>query len=182
MQTTDANAKSPAKPLLQKTFYKLINIYPPLMGAGIRVVHTAPDYRTVRVEMKLRWYNRNAVGTHFGGSLYAMCDPFFMLLMMHHMGNDYVIWDKAANIQFIRPGRGTVHADFHLPADIVEGIRVRADRGEKVEPIFKVDVVDEEDQVVAHVEKLLYVRKKSAPKLQPRPDVQTQQVDLNESL
>lgn len=178
MQTADTSAKSPTRPFLQKPFYKLINFYPPFMGAGIRVVHTAPDYRTVRVEMRLRWFNRNAVGTHFGGSLYAMCDPFFMLLMMHHMGNQYVIWDKAANIQFIRPGRGTVHADFHLPAETVEGIRVRADRGEKVEPIFAVDVVDEEDQVVAHVEKLLYVRKKNASKLEPLPDVQAQQGDL----
>lgn len=178
MQTADTSAKSPTRPFLQKPFYKLINFYPPFMGAGIRVVHTAPDYRTVRVEMRLRWFNRNAVGTHFGGSLYAMCDPFFMLLMMHHMGNQYLIWDKAANIQFIRPGRGTVHADFHLPAEIVEGIRVRADRGEKVEPIFTVDVMDEEDQVVARVEKVLYVRKKNAPKLELRPDVQAQQGDL----
>jgi acyl-coenzyme A thioesterase PaaI-like protein len=178
MQRADAKVQSRARRFLQRPFYKFINFYGPFMGAGIRVVHTSPDYRTVRVEMKLRWYNRNAVGTHFGGSLYAMCDPFFMLLMMHHMGNEYVIWDKAADIQFVRPARGTVHADFHLPAEIVDGIRARADRGEKVEPTFAVDIVDEEGQVVARVEKLLYVRKKNAPRAESRPDSQIPQSEV----
>src|SRR5512135_3915507 len=120
---------TPAKrPIPQTRIYRFLSFYPPFIGSGIHSRYAPPDFH---VELRQTWYNRNAVGTHFGGSLYAMCDPFSMLLMMHHMGNQYVIWDKAANIQFIRPGRGTVHADFHLPAEIVEGIRVRADRGEK---------------------------------------------------
>ena len=36
----------------------------------------AEDYRHARVELRQRWYNRNYVGTHFGGSLFAMTDPF----------------------------------------------------------------------------------------------------------
>jgi acyl-coenzyme A thioesterase PaaI-like protein len=140
---------------------KWINFYPPFIGAGIRVVHTAPDYRSICVQLKLTRLNLNAVGTHFGGSLYAMCDPWFMLLLMHHLGNGYVVWDKAATIQFLRPGRGTVTATFGMPQDRVDEIRCRADADEKVEPTFAVDVVNEKNQVVARVEKLLYVRKKT---------------------
>ncbi len=162
MQTKEIKRKPPDRPFLQRRFYKFINLYGPFLGAGIRVVHTSPDYRTIRVELKMTPYNRNAVGTHFGGSLYVMCDPFFMLMLMHHLGSDYIIWNKAATIQFLRPGRGTVHADFHIPAETVADIRARADRGDKVEPTFAVDVVDEGGQVVAHVDKLLYVRKKNA--------------------
>jgi acyl-coenzyme A thioesterase PaaI-like protein len=143
----------------QSLLERFINFYPPLLGAGIR--SRTLDERTVRVEMKLTALNRNIVNTHFGGSLYAMCDPWFMLILMRTLGNGYIVWDKAAKIEFLRPGRGKVTATFHIPPERVDEIRLAADRGEKVEPIFTVDVVDEQNQVVAHVEKLLYVRKKN---------------------
>lgn len=139
---------------------RLINFYAPLIGAGIRMTYLAPDARTVRVEMKLTRLNRNIVGTHFGGSLYAMCDPFFMLILMSNLGPDYIVWDKAASIQFVKPGRSAVRATFHIPPETIAEIRAQADAGAKVEPTFTVDVVDDDQQVIAHVEKLLYIRKK----------------------
>jgi acyl-coenzyme A thioesterase PaaI-like protein len=112
--------------------------------------------------------NLNVVGTHFGGSLYAMCDPFFMLLLMQHLGREYVVWDTAASIRFLKPGRGTVRATFHISPETIDEIRARADRGEKVEPVFQVDVVDEAQQIIAHVEKHLYVRKRKTADAQER--------------
>jgi acyl-coenzyme A thioesterase PaaI-like protein len=137
---------------------RLINFYPPLLGAGIRSRRI--DELTIHVEMKLTALNRNIVGVHFGGSLYAMCDPWFMLIMMRALGSDYIVWDKAASIKFVSPGRGTVKAVFQIPQERVNEIRAVADRGEKIEPTFSVDVLCKQGQVVAHVEKLLYVRKK----------------------
>ncbi len=137
---------------------RLINFYPPLLGAGIR--SRTIDELTIHVEMKLTALNRNIVGVHFGGSLYAMCDPWFMLIMMRALGPDYIVWDKAASIKFVSPGRGTVNAIFQIPQERVNEIRAAADRGEKIEPTFSVDVLGEQGQVIAHVEKLLYVRKK----------------------
>ena len=141
---------------------KWINWYPPFLGMNIRVVYTAPDFQTIRVQSKLARRNLNAVGTHFGGTLYAMCDPFFMLILMHALGDEYIVWDKAAHIQFLRPGRGTVTATFYIPPERVAEIRAAADRGEKIEPTLAVDVVDEQNETVARVEKLLYVRKKNS--------------------
>lgn len=136
----------------------LINYYPPLLGAGIRS-HTI-DEHTIRVEMKLTTLNRNILGVHFGGSLYAMCDPWFMLILMRSLGTDYVVWDKAASIRFLEPGRGTVTATFHIPQERIAEIRQDADRGQKTEPTFAVDVLDAQGQAIANVEKLLYVHKK----------------------
>jgi len=141
---------------------KWINWYPPFLGMNIRVVYTAPDFQTIRVQSKLARRNLNAVGTHFGGTLYAMCDPWFMLILMHALGDEYIVWDKAAHIQFLRPGRGTVTATFYIPPERVAEIRAAADRGEKIEPTLTVDVVDEQNETVARVEKLLYVRKKNS--------------------
>src|SRR5690349_10992730 len=144
--------------LRQRILARLINIYPPLFGAGIRS-HSV-DAHTVEVQMKLTIFNKNIVGVHFGGSLYAMCDPWFMLILMRLLGPDYTVWDKAASIQFKRPGKGKVRARFHIPLERVEQIRIDADNHFKTEPTFSVDVVDDAGQVVATVEKLLYVRHK----------------------
>jgi acyl-coenzyme A thioesterase PaaI-like protein len=138
---------------------RMLNLYPPYLGAGVRV-RASRDLRTFEVRMKLRWWNRNYVGTHFGGSLYTMCDPFFMLMLVDALGRGYIVWDKAATIRFRRPGRGAVRATFHIPPERIEEIRAAADAGGKVEPVFTVEVVDEEGEVVAEVEKLLYVRAK----------------------
>jgi len=145
----------------RRRLIRLLNLYPPYLGAGIRVRAT-PDLCAFDVRMKLHWWNRNYVGTHFGGSLYSMCDPYFMLILIEQLGRGYVVWDKAATIRFRRPGKGTMHATFHVPPEKVEEIRAAADRGGKVEPVFTVEVRDGEGNLVAEVEKLLYVRRKEA--------------------
>ena len=139
---------------------KWINWYPPLSGMNICVVYKSPDLQTIRVQSKLSRRNLNAVGTHFGGTLYAMCDPWFMLMLIQALGDEYIVWDKAASIKFVRPGKGTVTATFTISDEQVAAIRAQADSSEKTEPTFEVDVVDEQNQVVAHVDKLLYVRRK----------------------
>jgi len=137
---------------------RLISFYLPLLGAGIHA--TDIDDLTIRVELKLTALNRNVVGVHFGGSLYAMCDPWFMLILMRALGPGYIVWDKAASIQFLKPGKGTVTATFHISRERVDEIRNAADEGRKIEPTFSVDVVDTQGQAIARVEKILYVRKK----------------------
>ena len=139
-------------------FKLMVNLYGPYLGAGIRVTRIAEDFRTIEVRMRLHPWNRNYVGTHFGGSLFAMADPFFMVMLIELLGPGYVVWDKSGSIRFRRPGRGTVRARFEIPAERVEEIRRAADLGEKVEPIFSVAILDEAGEVVAEVEKLLSVR------------------------
>lgn len=145
--------------LSKRWLIRLLNVYPPYLGAGVRV-RASKDLRTFEVRMKLRWWNRNYVGTQFGGSLYSMCDPFFMLILFEALGRDYVVWDKAATIRFRRPGKGRVSARFHIPQETIDEIRAAADAQGKTEPVFQVDVVDEEGGLIAEVEKTLYVRRK----------------------
>ena len=134
--------------------------WPPFLGAGIRVTSFADDFRDAVVEMKLGRLNRNAVGTHFGGSLYAMTDPFFAIMLMHNLGERYLVWDKAGAIEYVAPGRGTVHAHFHLSERRIGEIRGEAEKGAKVFPEFHVNIKDDAEAVVAKVHKTLYVRLK----------------------
>jgi acyl-coenzyme A thioesterase PaaI-like protein len=145
-----------------------MNLWPPFIGAGIHVLHIAEDFREVKVRMRLRWYNRNYVGTHFGGSLYAMTDPFFMLMLMHNLGRGHVVWDKSSRIHYRAPGRGTVYADFRLGEAQIDAVRAETADGERHEPIFAVDVTDAGGNVVATVEKTLYVRRAQAKREDPR--------------
>ena len=140
---------------------RLLNLYPPYLGAGVRVRYLRSDFREALVEMPLRWYNRNYVGTHFGGSLYSMVDPFFMLMLMNVLGEDYVVWDQAAEVVFRKPGRGTVRARFVLTEADVEAIRAATADGRPHRPRFTVQVRDAQGEVVAEVVKTLYVRRRS---------------------
>lgn len=137
-----------------------INFWPPFLGAGIRIKPVSPDMKAVDVEMKLRWWNANYVGTHFGGSLYAMTDAFYMLMLMANLGPDYVVWDKGASIRYRKPGTGTVRCEFRLTDAQLDDIREKLKTLIKYEPVFKVDVIDEQRSVIAEVEKLLFIRRK----------------------
>lgn len=150
--------------LAQRHLFRIINVYPPYVGAGIRFLRRESDAHTLKVEMKLRPWNRNLFGTQFGGSLYSMCDPWFVFLLVRHLGPGYVVWDKAAAIEFLRPGRGRVTATFHVPPQRLEEIRAAADQDGKTEPVLTVDVVGDDGEVVAKVTKTLWVRKKGAAK------------------
>lgn len=142
------------------TFRFGINLWPPFLFTGIHVTRITPDYRQIDVELRLRPWNRNYVGTHFGGSLYAMTDPFFMIMLMKNLGPEYLVWDKAGHIEYVAPGRGTVSAHFHLSANRIAEVREQAAGGGKIFPEFHVNVKDESDAVVARVRKTLYVRLK----------------------
>ncbi len=144
-----------------KVLKLLINIYPPYWGTGIRLSSIADDYREATVTMKLRFYNRNYVNTHFGGSLYAMVDPFYMLMLMHILGRDYVVWDQAATIEFVSPARGMVSAHFVVDDPMLEDIEKNTAAGGKYLPRFGIDITDEHGTVVARVTKTLYIRRKN---------------------
>jgi acyl-coenzyme A thioesterase PaaI-like protein len=137
-----------------------LNTYIPYFGASIRTTQLDLDAGIVQVEMPLNFLNKNAVGTQFGGSLYAMIDPLYMLLLMHQLGHDYVVWDKAANINFISPGRGRVKARIELAKEEVQLIRELAADNSPVLRTYPVDIFGEDGKIVAHVEKVLYIRRK----------------------
>jgi len=118
--------------------------------------------KAIDVEMKLRWWNANYVGTHFGGSLFAITDAFYMLMLMANLGGDYIVWDKAASIRYRKPGRGIVRVEFRLTDAQLEEIRKKANTLPKYEPMFNIEVKDEQGTVIAQVEKLLYVRRREA--------------------
>lgn len=132
----------------------------PFRSPGIRLRRMTDDFREAEAELRLGWLNRNIAGAQFGGSLFAMTDAFYMLMLMHNLGPQYYVWDKSASIEYLAPARGTVTARFSLTEEHLAKIRAQAAGGEKVLPEFVTDVVDAQRAVVARVHRTLYVRLK----------------------
>ena len=158
----------------------ILNWWPPFWGAGIKVVEIRPDFRYARVQLALRWYNQNYVGVHFGGSLYSMCDPFYMLLLINVLNNssntvgktrigrgEFIVWDKAASIEYVKPGAGTVTAEFHITDDVLENIYEMKPDSKQLIDLF-VNVTDESGEIVAKLVKTEYVKRKPNKDLQSK--------------
>ena len=147
--------------IMKRHLRRWLNLWPPFLGAGIRITRLDRDWKAIDVELRPRFWNRNYVGTHYGGSLYSMTDPFYMLMLIENLGRDYIVWDKSASIQFRRASKEKVTAQFRLSDQQLDGIRQTLQRQEKYEPTFSVAVRDPAGTVVAEVSKLLYIRKKN---------------------
>lgn len=138
----------------------MMNVYPPYIGAGVKIQHISDDWKELRVGMKVRWFNRNYVGTHFGGSLYSMVDPHLMLLLLRLLGRDYIVWDKAADIDFVKATKKPVTSSIKILDEDIKRIKENTQSGEKYLPEFVVEIRDTDDTLIATVKKTLYVRRK----------------------
>ena len=142
------------------TLRHVFNFWPPFLFAGIHVTRMSADWREARVELRMRPWTKNYVGTHFGGSLFSMTDPFWMILVKECLGSDYIVWDKAAEIEFVKPGKGTVHANFKVEDSVLDEIRSATGNGNKYLYWLPVEIIDRQGDVVAKMRKQIYVRRK----------------------
>ncbi|WP_204101062.1 DUF4442 domain-containing protein [Saliniradius amylolyticus] len=137
----------------------LFNLYPPYWGTGISVSFISDDYQSIQVKMPLRFYNRNLVGSHFGGNLMSMTDPFLMVMLMKNLGRKYIVWDVETHINFISPGKGTVYADFRLTESWLESIKNQiSNKGESIRPKFEIPIYNSQGKTIASVKKTLYIK------------------------
>ena len=138
------------------------NFFPAYRGTGARITYIADDWREVRIKLPLNWRTRNYVGTIYGGTMYGAMDPFPMVMLIRALGSEYVVWDKAATIQFKRPGRSTLHAVFTLEDEEIETIKAELSQRPSMDRVYKVDLTDEDGLVYASVDKTIYIRRKEA--------------------
>ncbi len=143
-----------------KWLRRLMNLWPPFVGAGISVTQIDDDFRYAQVRMKLSWYNRNYMGTQYGGSLYSMTDAFYAIMIIRNLDNKYFVWDKSASIEYIAPARGTVITNYKLDDQMIGTIKSNTEIGQKYLYEIPVEILDHDNKVIAKVYKVIYIRKK----------------------
>ncbi len=143
-----------------RSFRWWFNFFPAYRGTGGRVTYIADDFHEIRVKLPLSWRTRNYVGTIYGGSIYASIDPIYMLMLMHILGPDYIVWDKAAKIRFKKPGKDTLYVEFNLSPDEIAEIKWLAETERSLDRIYNVEIKDKNGVVHAFIEKTIYISKR----------------------
>lgn len=145
-----------------RTFRWLMNLWPCYRGTGGRVTYIASDWKEIRVRLPLNMGTRNYVGTIFGGSLYGAVDPLYMLMLIRLLGPDYVVWDKAAGIRFLRPGRTALYATCRLDDGELDEIRRLLETERRIERSYTLALADAGGTVHAEVDKVIQIRRKES--------------------
>lgn len=140
------------------------NFFPVYRRTGARITYLADDLREVHVKLPLHWKTKNYVGSIFGGSIYAAVDPIYMVMFIKLLGPPYIVWDKAASIQFRKPGRSTLRAVFKIPDTELDFIRETLNYQTKLDRTYVVDLVDQDGTICATVEKVIHFQKKTGHK------------------
>ena len=137
-----------------------MSLWAPNLSSGIRVRRFADDWTAATVDLHVDVITRNYLKTAFGGSLSAMTDPYFFMLVMHQLGRDYVVWDTRGEIEFVKPGRGVLTAHFEVPRASADALRERAPRRREGARMVRDRHHGCLGDVVAHVRREVYVREK----------------------
>ncbi len=151
---------------MKKYLLFLWNFWPPFIGSGIWIDQITKDYRHVRVRLKKRPWTSNYVSTQYGGSIYSMTDPFYMVMLLMNLGRDYIVWDKSAQIRFLKPGKTDLTAEFNIHEELLSDIRVTTAKQGKMEWHIKIPVKDKNQITVAEVDKVLWIKYKKYNKTQ----------------
>ena len=150
--------------LSPKTVVKLLSYWPPYLMAGVKIDYVQDDFKKIVVKMKQRFWNTNYVGSHFGGSLYSMTDPFYMFMLLENLKQEHIVWDQSAEIEFLKPAKGVVTAVFEINDVVLSEIKSQALEEFSFSRSFDVEILDESKTLVAKVKKGLYIRRKDAKK------------------
>ena len=79
---------------------------------------------------------------------------------MGALGKEYLVWDKKADIDFIKPGHGTLIAEFWLGDAVLTETKAATAEGDKFFPQFLVQVKNAKGDIVCLVNRTIYIRKK----------------------
>lgn len=133
------------------------NVLPPIRGTGSWLTFMSGDWREAHLRLPLSLRTRNYVGTIFGGAMFAATDPLYMVMLIKILGKDYVVWDKAGRIRFLKPGKERLVARFQIPARRIDEIKAKVAEAGAIDEGFIVTWVDKAGKPVARVEKTIYI-------------------------
>jgi acyl-coenzyme A thioesterase PaaI-like protein len=138
------------------------NRYPAYRQSGARVVRISEDFREITVRLPLNRTTRNLHGTIYGGAMYAAVDPLHAVIVASHLGPDFHVWTKSAQIDFKRPGSGDLVAQARVTGRDLEEIRAALEHAPKIDRDFALSLTDEQGNIAAHVRLTIHIKRRAA--------------------
>lgn len=145
-----------------KLFRHGFNLSPMYRRSTGRIIYTSEDLHQVTIRIKLSWKNKNYVNSIFGGSMFSAVDPIPMVQLINILGEDYVVWDKRAGVQFLRPAKEHLYADFTYSEQDIATIKEQVSTQKEIEWKLTTQLTNKaQDKVFCEIEKTLYVADKA---------------------
>ena len=138
------------------------NLSPMYRRTSAKVTYISEDFSKIQIKLPYSYKNANYVNTIFGGSMFSAVDPFPMTQLMNLIGDDYVIWDKAAEIFFRRPAKEDLYAEFTYSIEELDEIKQKAKANNEFEIIKTTQLTNKDKSIVfCEVRKKVYIANKS---------------------
>lgn len=122
-----------------------------------KLIYVSKDLHTVKIEIPLNYKNANYVGSIFGGSLFAATDPIYMIQLVQILGDDYIVWDKAATINYKKPARSKAFATFEFSEPEIDAIKLEVAQSQKINVVKHLNIISQTNEVFAELEKTMYI-------------------------
>ena len=135
-----------------------LRYYPCYRRTGVRVLHVSADFHEVRIKLPLNWKTRGYNGTLFGGSLYGCVDPVYMTMLSLLLGKNYIVWDRAATIDFVKAGKSPLYGTFQLPEGEIAQIRAELKTATRIQRTYYPELSDEHGVVHARFSKTIVIK------------------------
>ena len=152
---------------LLKKYFKVSTIYkygfnwsPMYRRTTAKIVDVSDDLLYIKIRLKLNWKNRNYAGTMFGGSMLAATDPIYMIQLLQILGDQYIVWDKAVDAKYKKPGKGTIYGEFIFTKEEIDSIKKTGHEKNQMDLTKTMSLVDAEKNIIATFNKTLYIADK----------------------
>ncbi|MCH2195660.1 DUF4442 domain-containing protein [Kordia sp.] len=146
------------------------NLSPMYRRTTARVIEISDDLKHVKIKVPLSYKNKNYVGAIFGGSMFSATDPIYMIQLVQILGENYVVWDKSATINYKRPAKEHLYCTFTFTDEEIVAIKKQVVETHEMTIKKTTYLTNTKEQVFAEVIKTLYIAEKAfyKKKLQKR--------------
>ncbi|MEA2102821.1 MAG: DUF4442 domain-containing protein [Thermodesulfobacteriota bacterium] len=139
----------------------IFNFFPAFRRTGGRIVYFSSDWDEIQMKLPLNWKTRNYVGTMYGGSMYAAIDGIYMVMLINLLGKRYIVWDKRAEIKYLKPGKGTLETRLRIDKKELSEIKRLLKEQRSIERIYTIEWKDRAGDVCSVIHKHIYIKNKN---------------------
>ena len=89
-----------------------------------------------------------------------MCDPLYMYMLVLNLGEDYLLWDKLTEVNYLKATDEDIYIELRLEKETLNKLKKELDKKKKVSQLFEIEIKTKKTQeVVMTLKRIIYIRK-----------------------